>query len=882
MNIRLNKIQVINSNFDAKYQLLLKFMLNKPNLRSCYLLWLTIISLSITSCVTTQPTPTERSSTDTTSIDQPPASLSTAVETKTINPGPYRAENTKLHDLIHTRLEVRFDWEKQHLLGKATLELRPYFYPQNILVLDAKGFDIHSVKLVEGGSKELLTYKYNSRKLVISLNRTYQRDEPYFVEIDYTAKPNELEASGSEAITSDKGLYFINPLGKEKNKPQQIWTQGETEASSCWFPTIDSPNQRTTQEIYITVENRFTTLSNGRLVYSQGNSNGTRTDYWKMSQPHAPYLFMMAVGEFAVVKDQWQGKEVAYYVEQEYEPYAKLIFGRTPQMMTYFSELLKYPYPWSKYSQVVVRDYVSGAMENTTASMFMEDLQVDARFLIDDNWDGIIAHELFHHWFGDLVTSESWSNLTLNEAFATYAEYLWAEHLSGRDEADYLGYEEQLNYLEEAKEKKVDLIRFYYHDQEDMFDSHSYAKGSRILHMLRCYLGDDAFFNTLNEYLITYANQPVEVHHFRLVAEKVSGEDLNWFFNQWFLDSGHPELHFEKVFENDTLVVEITQVQDLNFAPVYRLPIEIEFWHHQKSESHSIVLEQQHQSFKFQMASEPDLIILDKENSLLLDLDYDQSVQELMHQYRVGSHALTRYKALEKLLDDSVGNDVVGLFVEALKDPFWAIRQLSVNLFEDYPGDQSEELISGLYIVAKSDPKSLVRADAITTLSSFPNDEVYLPLYLEAIKDSSYAVAGAGLTAYLQINHPERNEIAQQFENENNIQLVIPLADFYALNYVPGKYSWYQSKLERANGELMYYLVNYFGQYLVGAPPEEQAKGAKYLADLGINHSTYYVRFSAFQALSLLDEVEGVTEMKLLIKQSEKDPRLLEVYAQIP
>ena len=229
-------------------------------------------------------------------------------------------------------------------------------------------------------------------------------------------------------------------------------------------------------------------------------------------------------------------------------------------MISHFSELLNYAYPWPKYSQVVVRDYVSGAMENTTASVFMDDLQVDSRYLIDDNWDGIIAHELFHHWFGDLVTSESWSNLTLNEAFATYAEYLWAEHLLGVDEADYLGYEEQQNYLEEAKGKKEDLIRFYYLDKEDMFDSHSYAKGSRILHMLRAHLGDEAFFQTLNEYLTTYANQPVEVHHLRLMAEKVSGQDLNWFFNQWFLDSGHPELEVEKSFNNDTLTISIIQI----------------------------------------------------------------------------------------------------------------------------------------------------------------------------------------------------------------------------------------------------------------------------------------------------------------------------------
>ena len=738
-----------------------------------------------------------------------------------VDPGPYRAEYTKLHDLVHTRLEVRFDLEKQHLLGTALLELKPYFYPQSSLILDAKGFDIHTINLVDGNNKTPLTYAYDGKKLDIDLNREYHKDGSYFVEISYTAKPNELEAGGSEAITSDKGLYFINPNGEE-SKPQQIWTQGETEASSCWFPTIDSPNQRTTQEIYITVEDRFTTLSNGQLVYSRGNNDGTRTDYWKMDQSHPPYLFMMAIGEFAVVKDQWEGKEVSYYVEPEYEVYAKDIFGRTPDMLTFFSDLLNYPYPWSKYAQVVVRDYVSGAMENTTASVFMEDLQVDSRYLIDDNWDGIIAHELFHHWFGDLVTSESWSNLTLNEAFATYSEYLWAEHLLGKDEADYKGNEEVQNYLLESTTKKVDLIRFYYQDKEDMFDSHSYAKGSRILHMLRSYLGDDAFFESLNYYLSTNAEQPVEVHHLRLAAEHISGQDLNWFFNQWFLDSGHPELQIDRSYQQDTLTITITQTQDLDEAPVYRLPIDLAIWQADEKTQTTILLDKQHQQFSFKVDFEPSAVVFDPENKLLADVTYQQSKEELIHQYRVSSRALTRMKALENLLNDSVDSAVIEVFFEALQDPFWANRQVAVSAFEGYPSDSQETLIARVKEIAESDPKSLVKADAITTLSSFESGDEFQAIYQSALTDSSYAVAGAGLSAFLQGNHPDRDKTAAMYEGEDNIQLVIPVADYYALNHIPEKYQWYINRLEGSRGELLYYLVNYFGQYVVSSDPDEK------------------------------------------------------------
>ncbi|MGA0232728.1 MAG: M1 family metallopeptidase, partial [Saprospiraceae bacterium] len=341
----------------------------------------------------------------------------------------YRASATRKHDLLHTKLELSFDWEKQYVNGKAELTLRPFFYPTDQLVLDAKVFDIHSVTM----DGNMLEYDYDLQKLSINLGRKFTRDEKYTIQIDYTAKPNEGPSGGSAAITSDKGLFFINPLADNPNKPRQIWTQGETENSSRWFPTIDKPNERCSQEIYVTVDASFSTLSNGILVNSTPNPDGTRTDYWKQDAPHAPYLFMLGIGEYAVVKEEWNGKPLMYYVEQEFEDDAKAIFNHTPEMLSFFSEKLNYNYPWDKYAQIVCRDYVSGAMENTGAVVFGEFVQKTTRELLDSNNDDIVAHELIHHWFGDLVTCESWSNLSLNEGFATYGEYMWREYKYGHD-----------------------------------------------------------------------------------------------------------------------------------------------------------------------------------------------------------------------------------------------------------------------------------------------------------------------------------------------------------------------------------------------------------------------------------------------------------------
>ena len=356
----------------------------------------------------------------------------------------YNPSEKRVNDLLHTKLKVNFDWENQQLNGEAFLTLKPYFYATDSLTLDAKAMDIHSVRQNDEKSMEL-KYTYDGQFLRIKLPKEYTRTEQYNIYIEYTANPEEVKQEGSSAISDAKGLYFINHDGADKKKHMEIWTQGETEASSAWFPTIDSPNEKTTEEIYITVKDKYTTLSNGLLVGSTPNENGTRTDYWKMDQPHSPYLFMMAVGEFAIVKDTWRKKdssemEVSYYVEKKFEPHARAIFGKTPKMIEHFSELLGVEYPWSKYSQVVVRDYVSGAMENTSATIHGEFLYQTKREIIDGGNESIIAHELFHHWFGDLVTCESWANLPLNESFANYSQFLWDDFEHGRMEADMNAY----------------------------------------------------------------------------------------------------------------------------------------------------------------------------------------------------------------------------------------------------------------------------------------------------------------------------------------------------------------------------------------------------------------------------------------------------------
>ncbi|MDR0793855.1 MAG: M1 family metallopeptidase, partial [Chitinophagaceae bacterium] len=455
----------------------------------------------------------------------------------------YRASATLINDLVHTKLDVKFDYNKSYMYGKAWITLHPHFYETDSLTLDAKGMTINALALVKDGRNIPLKYTYSdTMQLHIGLDKKYKASEKYTIYIDYVSKPNEVKVAGSAAITDAKGLYFINPKGEDKNKPTQIWTQGETESNSVWFPTIDKPNQKSTEEITMTVPEKYVTLSNGKLISQKKNTDGTRTDNWKMDLPHAPYLFFMGVGDYAIVKDSYKGKEVSYYVEHEYEKVARRIFGNTPEMIGFYARILNMEYPWVKYSQITGRDYVSGAMENTTATLHTDALQQNARQLADGNkYEDYVAHELFHHWFGDCVTAESWSNLTVNESFANYSEVLWNEYKYGKDAGDAKNYEDMLSYLRSGSEKK-DLVRFYYRDKEDMFDAVSYNKGGRILHMLRHYVGDSAFFKSLNFYLTQNKFGTGEAHKLRLAFEQITGQDMNWFFNQWYFGSGNPVL----------------------------------------------------------------------------------------------------------------------------------------------------------------------------------------------------------------------------------------------------------------------------------------------------------------------------------------------------
>src|SRR5688572_120900 len=677
----------------------------------------------------------------------------------------YRESYPKDNDLVHTKLDIQFDYDKAWLNGKAWLTLKPHFYSMDSLLLDAKQMEIVNLSLSKGNSLIPLQFNYDGWHLKIKLDKVYKAGEEYTIYLEYTAKPNEANIP----VDGYKGLYFINPQGKEKNKPVQIWTDGETEHTSFWCPTIDKPNQKSTEEIIMTVPDKFVTLSNGRLINQKKNKNGTRTDHWKMDQPHAPYLFFIAVGDFAIIRDQYNGMEVNYYVEKEYAATAKQIFGLTPAMISFFSKITGVSYPWVKYSQIALRDFSSTAMENTTSTAHSEFSQQDARELIDGNrWESNIAHELFHQWFGNYVTCESWSNLSLNESFANYSQYLWKEHQYGPDAAGEENYNSMYSYLNNTGDAEKPLVRFYYDNKDDLFDAVNYNKGGCILHMLRNYIGDSAFFKTINLYLNKYKFKTAEAHQLRLAFEEVTGKDLNWFFDQRFFGKGHPKVTIHYYYDDKAEKVTVQIKQTQGPGTIFKIPVTIDIYNGDKKIRHAVWINNGDEIFTFHYTSRPDLINVDGGKFILWEKTDNKTLENFIYQYRHAGNYTDRREAIIECVRQQGNPMAMDLLKVALKDKYPGLRNFTLDELGrhwDRKSDSIKQAIEPILVdLAKNDRASLVKAKAIGLLSRYKKN-AYKDIFRSSLNDSSYSVAGAALTGLSMIDSMTAFEEAKRQMN---------------------------------------------------------------------------------------------------------------------
>ncbi len=677
---------------------------------------------------------------------------------------PYRAAANKVWEIMHSRVSLTFDWNEKTADANEWITLHPYFYATDTLLLDAKSMNIQRVELIKGQLTWPVAFTYHNDSLKINFNKLYTAADAISLHIVYKAMPYSSITGGSAAITDDRGLYFINTDHKIPGKPSQIWTQGETESNSHWMPTIDKPNTRFTTEIELLVPDTMQTLSNGALVLSTKEQGGMRKDIWKMDKPIQAYAVMFAIGKFTIIKDHWKNKEVNYYVEPRFAAYGRKIFNNTPEMIEYFSNITGVEYPWNKYDQVIVRDYVSGAMENTSASLFGEFMNENFREIADKNFEDVVSHELFHQWFGDYVTCESWSNITVNESFANYSEQLWRRHKYGDASADKLANDDLHKYLSVTNTTDPTLVRFYYNDREAVFDRISYEKGGAILGYLNKLMGDAAFYKAMNIYLTRNALHSAEATNWRLAVEEATGQDWNWFFNEYYYHGGHPVLDIHYNFNDSIqqLAVTVTQVQK-DTDMVYRLPLKAAILYN--TDGKTVVdwnLNKRTEKFVYAYKdSVRPMVIPDYNHMLAGTYKENKRMGDWLKQYGTCDDYVNKKLAVSaafKDLDDATAQAIVGL---ALKDKFPYITEYALNSLSDVKNEKLRKKWQAqvLYLAVNGNTNA-VRANALNVLGEWEVEEAK-PELVAAIKDSSYMVAGTALDALWEIDSVQAYNLAK-------------------------------------------------------------------------------------------------------------------------
>jgi aminopeptidase N len=530
----------------------------------------------------------------------------------------------------------------------------------------------------------------------------------------------------------------------------QVWSQGESEDNRAWFPCTDSPNERQTTETIITVPDSFTVLSNGRLVSEKHDKRrGRRTFHWRQEEPHPAYLVSVAIGDFSVIDARCGKLPTPYYTYPGMEREARMLMGRTPAMIRHFAKLFGYEYPYPKYSQVVVDDFISGAMENTSATTHSDRFLHDARTELDFDCHDVVAHELAHQWWGDLVTPKSWAHLWLKESFATYAEILWSEQVEGVDESRFFLLREQNLYMAEDRDRyRRPLVYDRWEYPMEVYDRHAYQKGGIVLGMLRDVLGDEDFFRTLRYYLHKHEWQSVETADFRMSIEEVTGRNIDWFFEEWVTGRGYPEFEVSHHFDSQARALRLTvrQVQNTDDGtPIFRMPVEIQIMGRRGSRSFRVEIEKQEHEFHFSLDERPLAVVFDPEDRVLKTLEHEKSRHELLHQLQHSASFTARMRAARSL-GEFKDDESLGVLKRVLmQDGFGPVRMAAAVALAGFGTEAARDiLIAGM----KKNTEARVRRAIAWSLGRFRKDPKAIAALARAMQeDESYFVSAFSMRA---------------------------------------------------------------------------------------------------------------------------------------
>ena len=616
----------------------------------------------------------------------------------------------------HIFLDLALDIPNQSFGGTCTITLTPIRQGIERLTLDAVDLQIESV-LIDDVSQP---FDYDGNQLIVNLLKPTE-SEPIEIAIAYQVNHPQ------------RGLYFITPSEHYPNKPTQVWTQGEDEDSRFWFPCFDYPGQLATSEIRVSVPQQFMAISNGELIATE-DAGENKIYHWLQKQVHPTYLMTLAVGDFAEIKDEWNGIPVNYYVEKGREADGRRSMGKTPRMVEFLSQKYGYPYAYPKYYQVCVDDFIFGGMENTSCTLLTDRCLLDERAAIDNQrTESLVVHELAHQWFGDLVVIKHWSHAWIKEGMASYVEVLWTEAEYGGDDAAYYLLNEARSYLEEDTSRyRRPIVTHIYREAIELYDRHLYEKGACVYHMIRTVLGEELFDRAIQTFVQDNAHNTVETVDLLRAIEKATGYNLMFLFDQYVFRGGHPDFKVAYAWDGESnlakLTVTQTQVKDpKNTDELFNLKIPVAFGYEgdsAKLKTFTLKIHEREQSFYFPLEQKPDFVSFDVGNNFLKTVTLEYPMPELKAQLQHDPDPVSRIYAAIALTKKG-GLEAINALSQALmSDAFWGVRvEVAKQLAQIKLDQAATALTQGL-----KDEDARVRRAVVEGLSQFKNDHSYQTL----------------------------------------------------------------------------------------------------------------------------------------------------------
>jgi aminopeptidase N len=596
-------------------------------------------------------------------------------------------------DLQHQRIAVTLDMARRMVIGRVTTRLVLTGASTDKVRLDAGNLTIDSAFARTGAP---LPFSFDTTQVTVTLPRPAARGDTVEFTLAYHTIP-------------ERGIYFVPRRGI-------IWSQGEATETRNWVPTYDAANDKTTWEILVTADSGQKVVSNGRLVEVAPAGNGRQVWHWAQETPASTYLYSIVQGPLTVLKDQWRGRPVEYWVSPDTVAAVWRTFGETPAMIELYSQLTGVPFPWAKYDQSVIPDFTYGGMENVSATTQTDLVLHPAGSEPQASGRGLDAHELAHQWFGDLTTAASWAHIWLNEGLTTYMESVQNEKTRGWAAGQQSWYNQQQQAMAADENGHERPLVWGTYEGDDpivlFFSGHVYPKGAQLAHQLRRLLGDSLFWAGMHRFLVDNAHKPVTTADYAAAFEKAAHRDLDWFFDQWAYGIGYPKLRVTRKWSAapKRLDVTVEQTQTIDSThPVFRFPVTVRVATRDSVVRREITVSKVKETFGIPLPGEPLTFRFDEGGWLLGKVSTDQTPAEFATMAEHDLDWSARNWALHALdsSSDAVADSARWLIVRNEQEP--SLRALAVEQLAKRPSPETLEVLRS----ALRDPASDVRAAAV-------------------------------------------------------------------------------------------------------------------------------------------------------------------------